>query len=41
MRAVSCPICSFYFLSPRHGASSCCGWKRWAPGMEDSYERTE
>lgn len=30
-----------YFPSPRHGASSRCGWRRRSPGMEGSWEYVE
>jgi hypothetical protein len=28
-------------LSPRHAASSVCGWRKWPPDMEGSCEYTE
>jgi hypothetical protein len=37
---VDSPITSFKFpmlcetLSPQHGASSGCGWRKWSPDME-------
>jgi hypothetical protein len=28
-------------MSPRHGVSSCCGWRRWLTDMEGSCEHAE
>jgi hypothetical protein len=33
--------CSRRSLSPHHGASSGCGWRRRPPAMEGSYEYVE